>query len=372
MLASELIARSLRLINVPGRGGVLGSFDTHQAFASLQEILDTESVSKFFVPGIRRHFFDLPDGVDVFLYGPGADFDTNDFYDPAPIKIEDAYIKAGSSIVRNELVESWEFDLATGWTLGTGWTIANGKATHAVLDPATTLDQTLSLVPGKTYTLRLNIDHRGGSLKVVINQDGAPIVDQDIIESGAFDFEFTFTGTTSDITFTSDASPGTTDIDILDASVIEFGKDRVELTRAGSDYSVRVIDQVRYNRRFTKGTGGRPYQILFSRDYPIASIRFDNAGVTGDILVMDVLVNRVAVTSVSSEIRMHPDAIKWVRYELADHEAGAFGKQLSPRQVRILDAAYDKLAAGNLRMNTLGVDRAIRSRPIFDINRGDP
>ena len=372
MLASELVTRALRLINVPGRGGVLGSFDKQQAFETLQEIVDSEAVSKFFVPGIRRHFFDLASTVDIYSYGPGGDMDTDDFDDPVPAKIEDAYIKAGVAIIRNELVTSSEFDLATGWTLGTGWTIANGKATHAVLNPGTTLDQVLSLVPGTTYVLRLNLDHRGGSLKVELNQDGAPIVDEDLIESGFYFFTFTYSGSTSDITFTSDGGAGTTDVDILDASILEAGKDRVELNGFGSDYAVKVIDQKRYNRRFSKGTGGRPYQILFSRNYPLAEIRFDNAGVTGDILVMDVLVNRVALTSLSSVIRMHPDAIKWLRYEIADHEAGAFGKQLSPRQVKIKDAAYDKLAAGNLRMNTLGIDRALRARPIFDINRGDP
>lgn len=371
MLASELITRALRLVNVPGRGGVLSSFDKQQALETLQEILDSEAVSKFFVPGIRRHFFDLTLAVDIYSYGPGGDFDTNDFFDPVPAKVEDAYIKAGVSIIRNEEVTSSEFDSSTGWTLGTGWTIANGKATHAVLDPATVLSQTLSLA-NKTYILRFEIDHRGGSLKVEVNQDGSPIVDQDIIESGEYAFEFLFAGTASVIQFTSDAAPGTTDVDVLEASIIEKGKDRVELSGFGSDYSVKVIDQFRYNRRFSKGTGGRPYQILYSRNYPLAEVRFDNAGVTGDILLMDVLVNRVSVSSASSEIRMHPDAIKWLRYELADHEAGAFGKQLSPRQVSILNEAYDKLVAGNLRINTLSVDRALRARPIFDINRGDP
>jgi hypothetical protein len=371
MLASELIARALRLINVPGRGGVLSSFDTLQAFETLQEILDSEAVSTFFVPGINRHFFDVTPGEHIYSYGPGADFDTDDFFDPLPIKIEDAYIRAGAAIARNELVTSWDFLVATGWTLGTGWMIANGKASKATGDPSETLDQVLALVPGTAYTLRLNIDHRDGSLKVEINQDGAPIVDQDIIESGEYEFDFIFSGSTSDIVFTSDAG-GVTEIDVLDASILEAGKDRVELAGTGSDYTIKIIDQKRYNRRFSKGTGGRPYQILFSRNHPLAEVRFDNAPTAGDILVMDVLVNRTAITEQTDEIRMHPDAIKWLRYEIADHEAGAFGKQLSPRQVKIKDSAWDKLAAGNLRMNTLRVDRAMRSRPTFDINRGDP
>ncbi len=50
---------------------------------------------------------------------------------------------------------------------------------------------------------------------------------------------------------------------------------------------------------------------------------------TGDILVMDVLVNRVAVSDANSIIRLHPDAIKWLRYELADAMAGEYGKALT-------------------------------------------
>ena len=161
-------------------------------------------------------------------------------------------------------------------------------------------------------------------------------------------------------------------MDILDVSILETGKDRVELSGTGSDYAIKVIDQKRYNRRFTKGTGGRPYQILFSRAYPMGKIFFDNASISGDILVMDVTVNRVAVDSLDDTIRMHPDSRKWLRYELADHLSGEYGKSLTRRQIKILDDAYDNLVAGNLRMNRLGVDKAMRRRATFDINRGDP
>ena len=121
-----------------------------------------------------------------------------------------------------------------------------------------------------------------------------------------------------------------------------------------------------------KGNSGRPYQILFARNYPIAELRLDNTGTNGEILILDVLVNRVAIDSLESELRIHADERKFLRYTLADEMAGEYGKALSRRQVKIMDDAYDKLAAGGLRMNMLSVDRALRSRPRYNINHGDP
>jgi hypothetical protein len=37
-----------------------------------------------------------------------------------------------------------------------------------------------------------------------------------------------------------------------------------------------------------------------------------------------------------------------------------------------MDDAWNMLAASNRRQNMLGVDRGIRQRQRFDINRGDP
>ena len=65
MLASELISRALRLINEPGRGATLSADDQQDALEATQEILDSESVSKQFVPGISRHFFPMVAGQAV-------------------------------------------------------------------------------------------------------------------------------------------------------------------------------------------------------------------------------------------------------------------------------------------------------------------
>jgi hypothetical protein len=116
---------------------------------------------------------------------------------------------------------------------------------------------------------------------------------------------------------------------------------------------------------YTRGRAGTP-------GYGRGEIRLDNAAIQGDIMVLDVLVNRVSVDRIQDEIRLNESAIRWLRYSLADNVAGEYGKSLNPRQLVIMDQAWNKLATGNRRMNMLGVDRALRDRPTFDINRGDP
>ncbi|MCG8434513.1 MAG: hypothetical protein MJA83_10820, partial [Gammaproteobacteria bacterium] len=86
MLASELIARSLRLINVPGRGSTLNGTDKLQALEALQDLVNSKAVTRQFVPGVRRHFFNLQANKSIYSYGPGQDLDTDDFDDPSPIR----------------------------------------------------------------------------------------------------------------------------------------------------------------------------------------------------------------------------------------------------------------------------------------------
>jgi len=78
--ANELIVRALRLINQPGRGAKLAAEDLTNAFEALQEILDSEAVTKQFVPGIRRHFFDCVSAKSIYTYGgAGPDLDASPF-----------------------------------------------------------------------------------------------------------------------------------------------------------------------------------------------------------------------------------------------------------------------------------------------------
>lgn len=371
MLASQLIARALRLINVPGRGASLAPEDQQAAFESLQEILDSAAVSKQFVPGIRRHFFAMQQGKAIYSYGASAQADLrsdNFDDDPAPIKIEDAYIREGSTITNNEQVDNYRFENTGTWVASGTAAISNNQATLAGIGAVT---QSLLLVAGRTYTLKTTVDVNVGDAVLRVRENAVDILNVTLDSSGSYEYDFVFSTTLPTLDFTT--ADALDDVTVFNCSIIERGKQRLELPDSrGSDYGITIVDQIHYNRRFTKGTGGRPYEILYTRDYPLSEIRFDNSAVTGDILVMDVLVNRVSVSNANSIIRLHPDAIKWLRYELADALAGEYGKALTANQVRIKDDAWNKLAAGNRRINALGVDRALRDRATFDVNRGDP
>lgn len=378
MLTSELIDRSLRLINVPGRGASLAPEDQLAALNALQEILDSEAVSKQFVPGIRRHFFSMVSGKSIYSYGthPSLDLRSDDFDgDPAPIKIEDAYIREGSTITDNEKVDEYRFENIGSWGLGGVGAIGNNELTF---DGVGTATQTLSLTAGRTYTIRVSLTINDGDVELRLDDDAVPQLTQLLDSSGQFEFDVLFPGA-GVATLHLETDDAADDVQIDTISVIERDLERLELPDSqGSDYRITIVDQTHYNRRFTKGTGGRPYQILYSRGragspgYARGDIRFDNSALPGDILVLDVLVNRVSVDRIQDEIRLNPEAIKWLRFNLADSVAGEYGKSLNPRQLVIMDQAWNKLAAGNRRMNSLGVDRALRHRPTFDINRGDP
>jgi hypothetical protein len=367
MLASTLIARSLRLINAVGRGGTLSNEDETAGFDVLQEILDSESVSKMFQTGIRRHFFATVASEHIYSYGEGGQFDSLDFDDPAPIRIEDAYIRVGSTIQNNELVVNDRFDDSSAWTQGVGWLIVNGTA-EATAATGTLLQLLAGLTIGVTYRVKVSAEVFAGDVTLTI--DTLTMV---IDSTGDYDFTYTATTATPTITFTPNAVTfftGTID----DASVRDIDSaERTELIGNGSDYQIDVIDQYHYNIRFSKGTGGRPYQLLYSRNFPLPEIRFDNASPgPSDILVMDVTINRISLSDPSQEIRMHPDARKWLRYAIAYEIAPEYGKELKPSSVRVMNEAWDRLVAGNTRINSLRMDQALRKRQSFDINRGDP
>lgn len=373
MQASTLIARALRLINVPGRGATLGSTDLQAGFETLQELLDSESVSRIFNPGIRRHFFPTISAQHIYSYGPGIgnDFDTRDFDDPVPSAIEDAYVRTGSQLRTNELVASDRFDSDNGdWTFtDPPWQIFNGAANAS---SATAVDTLASTVPitteiGPVYRIRLDAEVLAGDFTLSI--DGFAIV-----VNATGEYEFTYTSTLTAPTPLVTPGAGGFSGSIFDLSIRRADRpDRTELVGNGSDYDIRVIDQKTYNRRFSKGTGGRPYQILWSRNHPSAEIRFDNSpSGPSDILVMDVTVNRVGVSDVDDEIRMHADARKWLRYQLASEMAPEYGKVLTPAVMQTLLDANNRLFSGNFRRNTLRVDNALLNKRSFDINRGDP
>lgn len=390
MIANKLISRSLRLINEPGRGATLSQDDIGEALDSLIEILDSEAVSRHFVPGISRHLFPMISGQAIYSYGAGSGLNlrSDDFGslisglgDPAPISIEDAYIREGSSITDNEIVDAFRFESTGSWSLDADPDVKIVNNQFSIEQPAaaTSSIQALtnggsSLVAGQIYRLRIDAEVFNGDIDIQLRDSAVAFQTFTIGSSGFFDFDFTWPSTVApDINLVTDLT--TDDIRLNSLSIIQQGKrDRMELPDSqGSDYRMTIVDQTHYNRRFTKGTGGRPYNLLYSRAAgETGELRFDNSAITGDILVMDVLVNRTRVRTENDEVRLNPEAIKWVRYALADNLAGEYGKELSRRQITIMNEAYDRMASSNRRINNLGVDGGLRKRPSFDINRGDP
>ncbi len=381
--ALNLITRSLRLINQPGRGAQIAPEDLTGAFEALQEILDSEAVSKQFVPGIRRHFFNFVSGQAIYSYGanPGNDLDSsafgNIYGDPAPIGIESAYVRAGSTITNNELVGEYRFRNVGPWVVDPNAVLANNQ--YSVENPGAATSSTQPfLVPapiaGETYTLRIIAAVQNNVAEIRLRELGVAFDTFIVDSSGTYEFDFVWTGgiTVPDIEIAGLATDD--DFQLTLVSIIPRGLDRLTLPDGvGSDYNMVKMDQTHYNRQFTKGNLGRPYHWLYTRaGGQNGQLRFDNQGVAGDILVMDVLVNSVSVTNINDEMRINPQMVKWLRYALADDVAGDYGKELSFRQVKIMDDAWNMLAASNRRQNMLGVDRGIRQRQRFDINRGDP
>ncbi len=381
--ALNLITRALRLINQPGRGATLAPEDLTGAFEALQEILDSEAVSKQFVPGIRRHFFDFIGGQSIYSYGanPGDDLDSsafgNIYGDPAPIGIESAYVRAGSTITNNELVDEYRFRNVGDWIVDANAVLANNEYRVEAPGVATSSTQAF-LVPapvaGETYTLRIIAEVNSGQAFINLRETAVAFDTFIIDSSGTYEYDFVWTPgvVLPDIEIASALAADDFSLTLL--SIIPRGLDRLSLPDGqGSDYNMIKMDQTHYNRQFTKGNLGRPYHWLYTRaGGQEGQLRFDNRGTTGDILVMDVLVNSVAVNNVNDTLRINPQAIKWLRYALADNVAGDYGKELSYRQTQIMEDAWNMLASGNRRQNKLGVDRGIRQRQRFDINRGDP
>ncbi len=402
--AQSLINQSLRLINVPGRGGRLSAAATAEALEALQLLLAAKASSSAFQPGIRRHFFALDPNKAIYTYGPGGDFDTGDFNDPVPIRVEDAYIRANATITDLNKITNGSFDGSQGAGLTTptnmdGWLpIVDNPSTQwqndndfAVTGSPPTVgasnapSATIFLTIGQSYTFSYDFVYAlpkpsftssGRILAFVETSDS--LSPGTIYESylpdatGSFSHEFVAPVSSPFLHLISFGTSGDLFYRIDNIRLYETGQDRKTLSD-GSDYTVNIIDSLTYNRKFTKGVAGRPYELLFSRQFPLAEIRFDNSPAAGDILVMDVVVDpNDAVTTPGAELRVHKQSLRYLKYKLADEVAGDYGKQLSPRQLMSLNEARSDMAASNWRPKGLRADRALQRRPTFDINRGDP
>jgi len=228
-------------------------------------------------------------------------------------------------------------------------------------------------IAGETYTLRVIAQVQAGQAFINLRESAVNFEQFIVDSSGTYEFDFVWTPgvVLPDIEI---AALGPADFSLTLVSIIPRNTERLTMPDGvGSDYNMVKMDQTHYNRQFTKGNLGRPYHWLYTRaGGQEGQLRFDNQGVAGDILVMDVLVNSVVVNNINDVLRINPQAIKWLRYALADDVAGDYGKEISYRQSKIMDDAWNMLAASNRRQNMLGVDRGIRQRQRFDINRGDP
>jgi len=370
MDAQTLITRALKLVNVPGRGAVLSPEELADGFDTLLELLDSESVSKQFTPGITKHFFDLTAGKAIYTYGPAGDLDTNRFEDAVPSSIEQGYVRVGATITDNETVADYDFSSSAGWTTLTGgWSIANGVATAA---GSGACGQAITVTPGATYVLRLELTVEAGDVVLTVDESGpTTILSQTLTESGAYEYEIIPSEATLTLTLTTGSAGD--DLQVDEFSVLPLGADRYALPDGiGTDYPIKLVDQTRYNRLQSKGQGGRPYRILFSRAYPLATLYCDRGALAGDILVLDVLVNRTRVSELTSTIHLHGSSLRYVRYKLADELSGEYGKSLSLRQLRLMREAYESMATGTRRRNRLRVDRGLMSRRAsFHIDGGD-
>jgi hypothetical protein len=363
MIVSSLITQALRLINVPGRGATLSPDALQEAFESLQLLLKSKSVSKQYVPGIKTHFFTLTPGQYEFTYGPGGDLDTNDFEHPAPIKVEYAFMRSGGSIVNNEKADNDLFSDSSAWTLGSGWNITNGFA-NCVSDVGVLSQSITGLTIGVVYDVKIGVTSLSeGTADLTI---GA--LSENIGADGAFEFTFTATATTHLLSLTP-AATFSASIDNL--SVRQINTERTGFEGTGTDWPLRAIDQKSYNRRYQKNSGGRPDTYIFSHNYPLNLLRFDTAPVGSEFIFLDVMVNDINAGALSDTIRMHDEALRWLRYQLAFEMAPEYGKQLKASAVVSLADARADLKAANLRWNNLRIDEALRPRRRYNINRGD-
>lgn len=366
--ARSLCTRALRLINEPGRGATLGGEDLNDAFDVLKDIIASEGVSKNFKPGVTRHFFEVSTQSASYTYGPGGAFDTDDFLSPIPTKIEDAYLRQGSTIQNNELILNGNFeDGSNSWALGAGWSVLNGVALFDQSVGDSILVQSVTpttITPGNIYIFSFDAIINSGGINAVFDTQ-----DVDITASDSYSFEFTAIQTDLAFIFSSVNVSGD-NVQLDNISCIEKNKAKTELIGTGSDYPVRVMDQRTYNREFSKGSGGRPDRLFFSRNYPLAEIVFDRAPTIGEIIVMDVTTDFTLAT-VDTVIPMHDNALKFLRYQIASDIAPEYGKALTGAQMAELRKAKGFMLSGNSRKNRLRVDGALLTPKRFNINQGD-
>ena len=393
--ANELITRSLRLINFPGRGSSLAPEDLTGALEALQELLDSKAVSKQLVPGIHRHFFAVTASQGRYTWGAasGVDLDSSPFGlftpDPAPIKIESCIVRQGATITDHEEVDEYRFDNTGTWVLVNA-TISNHELSFDTVTGTATQPLTVDVTGATTYTLRIAAQVDAGTVTVQLRNNSVAFETYVLDASGQYEFDVLWpAGIVPSVLVATSLASDTAQLTML--SLIERGRDRLELTDDNcTDYVVRAGDQTSYNNVGVKGIGQTwPSFYLYTRTAgaqrttgfggpapgtrrdPIGQLSFDSAPAIGTILLFDVLVNTIQVNDVNDTLNVTPETIRWLRYALADNVAGEYGKMLSPRQLQQMDEAWDAVESANRRINNLRVPGGLGNRTRYNINGGD-
>jgi hypothetical protein len=234
-----------------------------------------------------------------------------------------------------------------------GWSIANNLLSIDDRGDYESTTQTVTLTAGVTYTVLVSTTHRAGSVTLTID-DGVELLSEVLDTTDSYSFSITpGNGGSTTVTFTADTGVDDADMDVSLCSVIQTGYDIKTLNAGGTDFPLQCLDAHELNDIAVKNSGYRPDKLLYSRTYPLGKIYFDAPCVAGEILVMDVQVNRMAITQSSDTLQFHPQAQLWLRYALADMLAGEYGKELTQSQRMTLDRAWDALSSSNRKANML-------------------
>ena len=284
--AQALIEEALDLINVPGGGGALSGALTRRALRMLRSIIAQYSTGEAIQPGRRRHFFSIPSGKARFTYGPGGDFDTTPFGDGAPIRIERLFVRQNGSIVDNEILPDYGFDSgSSGWTFpdsgdlleGTEFGVFNGRVRW--LGDSTAVSHTLGTVafPGtgfttldatKRYVFSFDAEVVQAGLwdlgPIGFYQSGAGTAAGDynlltgaLSSSGHYSFDYYPVAATNQLRLFAYPQTGPVDFTVDNISLLEYGKERLELAESGTDYPVKLVDAETIHRITEKHNSGK-------------------------------------------------------------------------------------------------------------------
>lgn len=367
--AATMIRDALRKINVPGRGAELAAEDLDSGFETLQLLVGSEGVGRGLSGSQRKHFFALPTDQVDFTYGTdgSADLRADHFGDPAPYHIVDAYIRPGATITDNEHMDQHQFEAPGDWTLGGVAQIQN-DACYIMGEGSVAQD--VNLTEGLTYELLCDVQVVSGTAYLEIQSAGVVVVSLEIESSGRHAFAFEYEGNGTSVSLAT-RDPDS-DVRTTMLSIKERNKPRLEVSEpSGGDFNVKVRDLVSFNK-LARHASGRPRNLLYQRTLPLPTLQLDAPGQTGDVLVLDVNVNRAQVQSLQAPFWLEGAARLYMTIRLAEALAPEYGKELSASQIKIMDDAFSAMYAQNHDPGIARVDHGLRTnRTGYNIDSDD-